>query len=291
MNLYQLSIPGNQYESFTYSAGETQVRFSKAEIKKIENATEVHVTARITDAQGVITLCLLSDALLKIAGLDKRMILILPYLPYSRADRRFLEGDCFGLRTFGNIIDGLGYHKVVTVDVHSKEARKYISNLYDIKPTPLIPANFAVDSDSIILFPDKGAADRYSNTFSRRLYCEKLRNPVTGKLSGFKVDPRVQNYKNVLIIDDICDGGGTFNGIANELQVLGISPANTYLWVTHGIFSKGFDELSVNFKAIYTTDSFTSPTPGFVTRTPIDGLVLDHLISREDQWKLAATAS
>ena len=41
-------------------------------------------------------------------------------------------------------------------------------------------------------------------------------------------------------------------GIAEKLQI-----PNLRLFVTHGIFSKGFDDLSKYFDKIYTTNSFT----------------------------------
>jgi ribose-phosphate pyrophosphokinase len=56
----------------------------------------------------------------------------------------------------------------------------------------------------------------------------------------------------VLIVDDICDGGGTFIGIAKALP----KDVKKYLYVTHGIFSKGLRELTGHFEHIYTTNSY-----------------------------------
>jgi len=57
-----------------------------------------------------------------------------------------------------------------------------------------------------------------------------------------------------LIVDDICDGGGTFLGLAEELKEC--NSGDLYLAVSHGIFSKGSQTLLDNFKSIYSTDSF-----------------------------------
>jgi ribose-phosphate pyrophosphokinase len=50
--------------------------------------------------------------------------------------------------------------------------------------------------------------------------------------------------KTCLIVDDICDGGGTFVLAANYLHSLGAK--NIALYTTHGIYSKGTDVLSDN---------------------------------------------
>jgi len=79
--------------------------------------------------------------------------------------------------------------------------------------------------------------------------CEKKRNLETGSLSGFVV-PQDLGGRPTLIIDDICDGGGTFMGIAQEVYALPLG-----LYVTHGIFSRGFDKLKECFTRIYASDS------------------------------------
>lgn len=51
--------------------------------------------------------------------------------------------------------------------------------------------------------------------------CSKVRDPKTGQLSGFKIENPEVIEKNVnlpfVVIDDLCDGGGTFKGIAQLL--------------------------------------------------------------------------
>jgi ribose-phosphate pyrophosphokinase len=53
-------------------------------------------------------------------------------------------------------------------------------------------------------------------------------------------------------VDDICDGGGTFIGLAALLK--SHNAGHIVLIVSHGIFSKGFDLAHID--AIYTTNSF-----------------------------------
>lgn len=60
--------------------------------------------------------------------------------------------------------------------------------------------------------------------------------------------------KDLYIVDDICDGGGTFTILSKELKKRNCGKVN--LIVSHGIFSKGEAPLKENIDAVYTTDSF-----------------------------------
>jgi ribose-phosphate pyrophosphokinase len=275
MNVYTIEVPGDfsKYELFQYPAGEYQVRLKPSQIKMLEEADEIRVVVSPRRSEigfekiPLMELCLLTDALRHPNYLGRiDTTLVLNYLSYSRADRRFVEGDCFGLKIYGQIINSLCYNKVVTIDAHSSVAKKCIANLVDISPRPLVEQAFdfiqhrnpSEEATPVILLPDKGAFKRYNyQSLGKVLHCEKKRDPATGKLSGFEVPPKEKFGKSesVLIVDDICDGGGTFIGIADALAEYNL---DKYLYVTHGIFSKGFKELQLRFKKIFTSDSFPS---------------------------------
>lgn len=256
------------YTKFHYPAGEMQVRLTPAGLEMIEGANEIRIIARISSADDLMELALLRSTL-------GACSVALPYLPYARADRRFVPGDCFGLAAFANIINSIGFDEVRTLDAHSHMAGELIEDLKDVSALPLIERaihkfsalhhSWAIN----VLFPDDGALARYkvpdaigNNHGEIRITkhaCQKRRDAATGKLSGFTVPTRKQlEGLPTLIVDDICDGGGTFLGIADALNgnptSLGL-PTVMGLYVTHGIFSKGFDALRAKFSRIYTTDT------------------------------------
>lgn len=255
---YIINMPkdeGIKYECFRYPAGEYQVRIKPTELKAILQATEVRVIARKQEGF-VEKLALMADAIHIIVGNTAAMNLVLPYLPYSRADRRFTEGDCFGLRVFGQLIDAMGFWSVLTIDAHSKVAKKAIANLVDIDPSSLIHQAIAdqtvLGDMPTILFPDQGARDRYTPLGvpkDKIEYCTKERDPLTGKILGITVPEK--EFGNVLIVDDICDGGATFIDIAQKVKCTFLG-----LYVTHGIFSKGLAPLYQHIDKIYTSDTF-----------------------------------
>lgn len=303
MKLFTISMPedaGSKYKQFSYPAGEVQVRLNPGILADLAAVDAVHVVFRGTN---VMALAQLTDAIYPNLTPSSDLILFLPYLPYGRADRRFTEGDSFGLHVFGKIIDGLGYSKIVTLDAHNPvAAKRSIANLIDVSPRPLIQqvAETIGLEGMAILLPDEGAEKRYISGLCYSspigvpvLTGSKKRDPATGKLSGFDV-PNVSGFKKVLIVDDICDGGGTFAGISDVIvEEHGNVLTNLFLYTTHSMYSKGASGLS-RFQHLYTTDSFNSPLAGSyqkgkncITRMPVGGLLRAAVMSTSELYAAA----
>lgn len=257
---------GKLYERLQYPAGELQIRLTRAAIEELFSSKEVTVICQQAH-KNMQELALLSDAIFHIKPFIDST-LALPYLPYSRADRRFVEGDCHGLKMFGEFVNRLRYHRVKTLDVHSFRAQGHVGNLVNVNARPFIAKAVADITDHgghpIVLLPDEGAK-RYN--LDGALQASKKRDPVSGKLSGFEIPSELANKRDVLIVDDICDGGGTFIGLAERIKEsqatlnIGLGRYHAplpklYLYVTHGIFSKGIGELLQYFERIYTTNSY-----------------------------------
>ena len=270
------------YEVFTYPGGEMQVRFKPRLVEKIKEVDGVRIIARIFTPKDIIELALLTSAVEGI-GIEKGIQLILPYLPYARADRRFTAGDCFGLETFGNILASMSPSAVITLDAHSAVSELKIPNIENVSPLPLIEkaiVNFSrvtLGSQTInVLFPDEGAFHRYNqkdlpawsipdayscNVASvelKKFHASKVREPLTGKLTGFDVPEMPDNP--TIMVDDICDGGATFIGIAKELKKRN-QEMHLGLYVSHGIFSKTLAPLMEYIEEIYCSNSYFDPTP------------------------------
>ena len=87
------------------------------------------------------------------------------------------------------------------------------------------------------------------------IQCHKKRNIKTGEIEKLEVFSENLNNLPNIIVDDIADGAASFIFCVKELQkITGYN--KSYLIVTHGIFSKGFKELSKYFDGIYCTNSY-----------------------------------
>ena len=268
MRTTYINFPGNDYKSFKYPDGAIQVRITNLET--ILNASTINIVGKITSAEQIIELALLKSAISNSVSENVKINLILPMLPYSRADRSFVEGDCLGLETFCNLMKSLNWNKIYSLDIHNSSKVKDF--IVDLNPSRFIFNafnSFSKNKYKIILFPDEGAKNRYQNNIPdgvKVCYCTKQRDPVTGKLNGFDV-PTISPIHDILVVDDICDGGGTFKGIANQLYNRIPGRYNISLYVTHflgsasGIVSPDVclkDLCKNNINKVYTTDSVHS---------------------------------
>src|SRR5512136_1305070 len=91
-----------EFQEFLYPAGETQIRLTTGGIRAVSHANCVNVVARIRGAGDIMRLALLRSAIKSSVDSCAEVVLVLPYLPYSRADRRFVDGDCHGLSAFAS---------------------------------------------------------------------------------------------------------------------------------------------------------------------------------------------
>lgn len=188
-------------------------------------------------------------------------VLLLPYLPGARQDK----GIPYGAKVYADLINSMDFKQVVCVDPHSSVMPSLLNNLTIIDSDNLITENVNTLGLAGVICPDQGAHAR-SERVARALgvpvyYAKKKRNQANGKLSGFECEPLPATGR-FLVVDDICDGGGTFMGLADAT---GLSKDRLELWVTHGVFSGKAAQLNDRYSRVYTTDSHPGATSGKVT--------------------------
>ena len=195
---------------------------------------------------------LVKDAVGRTFGSFKKSILHLPYLPHARADRVFETGNALPLELFLDSV--LGFTEVMLTDPHSdfifqKEYHQVIE--VNIKPQYqcFIDTIKNIESGSVLVSPDKGAKAKICKlqqaldvrtiaTFV--IEADKKRDVSTGRILETTL-PEDFDYvgKTFYIVDDLCDGGGTFVPLAQKLKDLGAKEVNLY--ITHMIGAKGLD--------------------------------------------------
>lgn len=283
MSIIRIWLDGEKQPPTTttvFSGGEVHVNVSAYP----HNCHTIFIKARISDSEGLIETLLLCEALSAKYPLAAKSCFI-PYLPYARQDRRCTDGDAFSSMIIGRtILKGiadLGF-SISSVDIHSGVAKSVFEtqigttiNEFELNTLPFFYSD--TFRSSILVSPDGGAKEKVSTLNSKLgntkgiISGYKLRNPRNGDLSGFGVELDEYDFRDdnlngadVMIVDDICDGGGTFLGIAEKLVEKGCGKISLY--VTHGIFSKGFEIFSGVISNIYTTDSFCREVSGEVAK-------------------------
>ncbi len=239
------------FKTFTFPDG--QPHFS-LDLKEHEN-WEATIETAIRSPYDLILLLLAKDVLDMngyITSLDIR------YLLGGRMDRSIDHLQPNTLRVICRTLLGAGFRRIRVLDPHSQVSLKFLGaeKVLPRKAVEKVLSTYDVWGTQIII-PDKGATERVRSLIGERRWfssqCEKVRDPATGALSWFKVlDGHNLLGRTCLILDDICDGGGTFVGLAKVLKEAGAK--EVHLFVTHGIFSKGLPLKGID--KVYTTDSY-----------------------------------
>ena len=209
--------------------------------------------------------------------------LVMPFVPFARQDRIADEGDPLSIKVFANFINSMKFDRVVMVDPHSDVTPALFDNCIVIPQHEVVGHTVKLIArsnqyENVIIAPDLGAAKK-TKLLQDHLYnhyqyacctvqCDKVRDPRTGKITKFRILDGDVKDKACIIVDDICDGGGTFLGLGLKLREAGAS--RLYLVVTHGIFSKGTSVLSEMFRDIMCSNSF--PSQPNVSYFPIEEL-------------------
>lgn len=188
--------------------------------------------------------------------------LFIPCMFGQRSDRRFGAFQSFDLKLIADIINDCKFFKVQIFDPHSDVTLALINNSFKVSSFDYVKKTvesidlYRKDRDNplVLISPDAGA---YKKVFE---YGEKLNLPVVAAVKHRDLDGGVDltfmgdvKDKDCLIVDDLCDGGYTFEVLGRKLKEQGAQ--KVYLYVSHGLFSKGFDKLREVIDGIYCTNS------------------------------------
>ena len=243
------------FESFVFNGGEPHIKISEAVAAK----NEVTITTRVRSFNDFGLLLIATDALRRMEV--ERIHLVIPYFPAARQDRVMVAGESLSVKVYADIINAQNYQSVTILDAHSEVTSAVLNRVKNISNHKFVTKCLQNNSDYVLVSPDGGALKKIYK-LSQHLNGvpvvegSKKRDVKTGKLSGFTVYADDLEGKTCVVVDDICDGGGTFLGLAKELKQKNCG--KLILIVTHGIFSRGLENLSETFDHIYSTNSFSN---------------------------------
>lgn len=263
-------------QNIQFAGGERHIQVPADILNSLKGT--VQIQAKIANSQDLMDYLLLENVLLH-QGLE--IDLEIPYFPYARQDRICATGQAFSLEVMTRLLN-INHEKfpqqrksIKVWDAHSGVTEKLLQEnthffeIENVQPSEMILKNASLQAyltaqESVLVCPDAGAKQRtkaIANAVNRlrddeigMVYCEKRRDPITGKIQNAQVNAQDLTGKTAVITDDICDGGATFIGIAQELKKLNCQ--QVILYVTHGIFSKGLKVFDGLVDQIFTTNSF-----------------------------------
>lgn len=261
---FEVKVDGNliPYRLLQFSGGELHVQLDTTNyVGDTDEAFELNIETKQYPMTLMTELSLLRNALQKVFPITTDT-LILPYVPYGRQDRVCSEGDAFSLEVFAKQLNALEFDKVFITDPHSDVTPALIKNCSVTTMLDIMILNSRfLEQYSHVVSPDAGAYKKVQGIagyFNKEVIpCLKTRDTGTGRLSNTVVITQEvkEPVQRILVLDDICDKGGTFIPLAQKLK-------ETYpgveidLFVTHGIFAAGTYNLKEHYSKLYCHNLF-----------------------------------
>jgi ribose-phosphate pyrophosphokinase len=215
---------------------------------------ETIIVGSVTDSDALVQLLLLIDACE-----GSKNHLVLPYMGYSRQDKKFRNGEPISARAIARLF-GRGVESCITVNIHEPDVLNYfdmpVTNISLAKDMGAYLMSMGL-SDPLILAPDDGALAFAEDVASvggwDSDHLEKTR------LSGVEVKMAPKKLcaasRSVVIVDDIISTGGTIATAAGMLYQQGAT--EVYAACVHGVLIGG---AYVHLKANGIREVFCSDT-------------------------------
>lgn len=256
MQILNLTNPAKSdisWEKICFPDGEVQIRLGAFDRKDT-----VNVRCRITSAEDLFILMQVADILNRHEVVWSLQIY---YLMSMRMDRVIDFNAPFTLKVVGGVIKNMCAEIVTVHEPHSERTKLEIGEEGIGCVSEEIPLmRECLEGKVQVCFPDKGAEVRYKDAFILKpipfLIGEKQRNIETGKIEKIYIK-NPEDYKGlpVMVMDDLCDAGGTFLGIASSIRE--IDPdAKLSISVVHMVNRKGIENLSSAYDQVYFTNSY-----------------------------------
>jgi len=223
---------------------------------------EVHLYHRLYPEQDhqIFNVLLMLDTLKRVGA---RTTLVVPYLPYSRQDKTFKDGEALSAQVLCNLMSKAGAQKLVTIDCHflKKEGEFEYGGLKikNISANKLLieHAKTLVDGDLEIISPDQGANYLVSDFGGKSM--SKVRGDYQEGDEAYRTVEKVEGDfdvkdKNVLIIDDMISTGGTMIRAVENVKKGGAK--KVLCAATHGFFLKNsYEKLKEITDGVFVTNS------------------------------------
>jgi ribose-phosphate pyrophosphokinase len=189
-------------------------------------------------AENLLELLIMIDAASRASA--SRITAVLPYYGYARQDRKDQPRVAISAKLVANLITVAGANRVLTMDLHAGQ----IQGFFDIPLDHLFASPVLIDyfkeldlEDMTIVSPDIGSV-RMARAFAKRFKAPfaliDKRRPMPNVSEVMTVIGEVKG-RNVIVLDDLIDTGGTVVEAAVAMKEKGAK--DIYVGCTHGILS------------------------------------------------------
>lgn len=210
----------NDIELKKFTDGEILVHYNQS----IRN-DNVFIIQSTNSNDNMMELFLMLDAAKRASA--KKITAVIPYFGYARQDRKDKPRVPISAKLMADLLTTSGADRVITLDLHADQIQAYFNIPVDHLSSsyvfiPYIKENFDTEN-MVIASPDVGGtkrASRYSNVLQTDLVVIHKERSKPGVISTMKLIGDVEG-KDVFLIDDIIDSGGSISRAADLLMESG----------------------------------------------------------------------
>lgn len=226
------------------------------------------VQSTFTPAENIIELLMLVDAAKRASAY--KIIAVIPYFGYARQDRKDKSRTSIGAKLMANLLTAAGVNRLITIDLHADQIQGFfefpVDHLY--ASSVFLQYIKSQQYETICMVsPDTGGTKR-AVSYSKRLGCDFAigykQRVQANEVDSLQIIGEVEN-KDVILIDDIIDTGGTIIRAANRIKELGAK--SIIAMATHAVLSDNAMEKLENsiLNKVIVTDSIPlkRPSPKF----------------------------
>jgi len=231
-------------KSFGAALGKINIqKFSDGEIQpvymeSIRGDYVFLIQSTCAPSENLMELLLMMDAARRASA--QKIIVVIPYYGYARQDRKDKPRVAIGSKLIANLLVAAGADRIITMDLHAPQIQGYFDIPVDHLDSSaiFIPYIEKIKLENLTFAaPDVGSTNRVREIASyfnaEMVICDKHRKRAN-EIASMVVIGDVTG-KNIVLIDDIIDTGGTLAKASNLLKEKGAKSVRALC--THPVLS------------------------------------------------------
>ena len=217
-----------------FSDGEIQPVF----LESVRGDYVFLVQSTFAPTDNLMELLLMIDAAKRASAY--KIIAVIPYYGYARQDRKDKPRVAIGSKLIATLLESAGANRVITMDLHAAQIQGFFDVPVDHLDSSAIFIPYINDlklQNLAFAAPDVGSTNRVREIASyfnaEMVICDKHRKRAN-EIASMVVIGDVTG-KDIILVDDICDTGGTLAKAAGLLKEKGARSVRAM--ITHPVLS------------------------------------------------------
>lgn len=217
-----------------FSDGEIQPVF----LESVRGDYVFLVQSTFAPTDNLMELLLMIDAAKRASAY--KIIAVVPYYGYARQDRKDKPRVAIGAKLIATLLEAAGANRVITMDLHAAQIQGFFDVPVDHLDSSAIFIPYINDlklQNLAFAAPDVGSTNRVREIASyfnaEMVICDKHRKRAN-EIASMVVIGDVTG-KDIILVDDICDTGGTLAKAAGLLKEKGAKSVRAM--ITHPVLS------------------------------------------------------